>query len=44
MKKFEEMLDWVARVYVNALNIIHHMHDKYSYEAYKKEYKNKVTY
>ena len=35
MKKFEEMLDWVARVYVNALNIIHYMHDKYSYEAFE---------
>ena len=26
------MCDWVARVYVNALNIIHYMHDKYAYE------------
>ena len=33
MQKLNEMLDWVARVYVNALNIIHYMHDKYSYEA-----------
>lgn len=43
MKKIEEMLDWVTRVYVNALNIIHYMHDKYSYEEYKKEYNNKIT-
>ena len=33
MQKLNEMLDWVARVYVNALNIIHYMHDKYSYEV-----------
>jgi len=32
MKKFDNMMDWVARVYINALNIIHYMHDKYSYE------------
>ena len=31
-EKFENMCDWVARVYVNALNIIHYMHDKYCYE------------
>ena len=33
MKKFDGMMDWVARVYVNALNIIHYMHDKYCYES-----------
>ncbi len=33
MKKFDAMMDWVARVYVNALNIIHYMHDKYAYES-----------
>ena len=27
------MLDWLAKTYVNALNIIHYMHDKYCYEA-----------
>ena len=31
-KKFDKMCDWVARVYINALNIIHYMHDKYCYE------------
>ncbi len=31
--KFDKMLDWVADTYVKALNIIHYMHDKYSYEA-----------
>jgi formate C-acetyltransferase len=30
--KFEEMTDWLAGVYVNAMNVIHYMHDKYSYE------------
>ena len=33
MKKFDAMMDWVARVYVNALNMIHYMHDKYCYES-----------
>ena len=33
MEKFENIMEWVARVYVNALNIIHYMHDKYSYES-----------
>lgn len=32
MKKFDQMLDYVAREYMNALNIIHYMHDKYAYE------------
>jgi formate C-acetyltransferase len=32
LDKFEKMMDWLARVYVNAMNIIHYMHDKYSYE------------
>ena len=26
------MMDWLAGVYVNAMNIIHYMHDKYAYE------------
>jgi formate C-acetyltransferase len=30
--KFEKTMDWLARVYVNAMNIIHYMHDKYAYE------------
>ncbi|NEO88620.1 MAG: autonomous glycyl radical cofactor GrcA, partial [Spirulina sp. SIO3F2] len=32
MAKYDQMLDWLARVYVNALNVIHYMHDKYCYE------------
>ena len=32
MQKFDQMMDWVAKVYINALNIIHYMHDKYNYE------------
>jgi len=31
--RFDNMMDWLARVYINALNIIHYMHDKYAYEA-----------
>jgi formate C-acetyltransferase len=30
--KFEAMMEWLARVYVDAMNVIHYMHDKYSYE------------
>ena len=30
--RFESMMDWLARVYVNAMNVIHYMHDKYAYE------------
>lgn len=33
MKKFEPFTDWLANLYVNTLNVIHYMHDKYSYEA-----------
>ncbi|WP_066896104.1 formate C-acetyltransferase [Clostridium nigeriense] len=32
MDKFEIMTDWLANLYVNTLNVIHYMHDKYSYE------------
>ena len=32
MDKFKTMIKWLAGVYVNALNIIHYMHDKYAYE------------
>nr|WP_294464334.1 formate C-acetyltransferase [uncultured Sellimonas sp.] len=31
-EKFSDMMKWLAQVYVNALNIIHYMHDKYCYE------------
>ncbi|MBM6867366.1 formate C-acetyltransferase [Collinsella tanakaei] len=33
MAKYRDMMRWLAGVYVNTLNIIHYMHDKYSYEA-----------
>ena len=32
LEKFDKMMDWLSRTYVNALNIIHFMHDKYYYE------------
>ncbi|MBQ2992245.1 MAG: formate acetyltransferase, partial [Clostridia bacterium] len=32
MEKFDAMMRWLAEVYVNTLNVIHYMHDKYSYE------------
>jgi formate C-acetyltransferase len=30
--RFEQMMDWLAGVYVSAMNVIHYMHDKYAYE------------
>ena len=33
IKKFDAMMDWLADVYVNTLNLIQYMHDKYYYEA-----------
>src|SRR5690554_2819124 len=35
MVKFEQTMRWLAKVYVNALKIIHYMHDKYAYEAFE---------
>lgn len=35
MPKFEQMMRWLAKVYVNALKVIHYMHDKYAYEAFE---------
>jgi len=32
LTKFERTMDWLAAVYVNAMNVIHYMHDKYAYE------------
>jgi len=32
LDRFEHMMDWLAGVYVNAMNVIHYMHDKYAYE------------
>ncbi len=33
IEKYEFWLDWLADIYVNVLNLIHYMHDKYYYEA-----------
>ncbi|MDN3955758.1 formate C-acetyltransferase [Sporolactobacillus laevolacticus] len=32
MDKFDKMMDWLSDLYINTLNVIHYMHDKYSYE------------
>ena len=32
MAKFNQVMDWLSKLYINTLNIIHYMHDKYSYE------------
>ncbi len=33
LRKYDKMMEWLARVYVRTLNVIHYMHDKYYYEA-----------
>ena len=33
IERYSDMMDWLADTYVNALNLIHYMHDKYFYEA-----------
>ncbi|MBC2004576.1 formate C-acetyltransferase [Listeria booriae] len=32
MEKYDTMMEWIAELYLNTLNVIHYMHDKYSYE------------
>ncbi len=32
MERFDEVMEWLAGLYMNTLNVIHYMHDKYSYE------------
>ncbi|NMM54453.1 formate C-acetyltransferase [Paenibacillus aquistagni] len=32
IKRFKQMMEWLAKLYMNTLNVIHFMHDKYSYE------------
>ncbi|PFO04819.1 formate acetyltransferase [Bacillus sp. AFS076308] len=32
MQRFDQMMEWLAGLYINTLNVIHYMHDKYSYE------------
>ncbi|MCG7406262.1 formate C-acetyltransferase [Paenibacillus sp. ACRRX] len=32
MKRFKQMMQWLSKLYMNSLNVIHYMHDKYSYE------------
>ena len=39
--KFDQMMDYVAKIYIKALNAIHYMHDKYSYEAVEMALHNK---
>ena len=33
MERYDEMMDWLSKLYVDTLNMIHYMHDKYYYEA-----------
>ena len=33
MDKYDQMMEWLSKLYVDTLNMIHYMHDKYYYEA-----------
>ena len=44
MDKFNQMMDYVAKIYIKALNKIHYMHDKYSYEAIEMALHDKDVY
>ena len=44
MEKFNQMMDYVAKIYIKALNAIHYMHDKYSYEAIEMALHDKEIY
>ena len=44
MEKFENMMDYVSRIYIKALNIIHYMHDKYSYESLSMSLQDREIY
>ena len=44
IKKFEQMMDYVAKIYIKALNAIHYMHDKYCYEAIEMALHDKDIY
>lgn len=44
MDRFNQMMDYVASIYIKALNAIHYMHDKYSYEAIEMALHDKDVY
>ena len=44
MNQFDKMMDYVAKIYIKALNAIHYMHDKYSYEALEMALHDKDIY
>ena len=44
VEKYDQMMDYVAKIYIKALNCIHFMHDKYSYEAIEMALHDKDIY
>jgi len=44
MKKYDVILDWLSKLYINTLNVIHYMHDKYSYEKIQMALHDKDVY
>ncbi len=44
MKSFEQVCDWLGRLYINTLNVIHYMHDKYCYERLEMALHDEAVY
>ncbi len=44
MAQFDRLMDWLAKLYVNTLNVIHYMHDKYCYERIEMALHNRDVY
>jgi pyruvate-formate lyase len=42
MESYKDVLDWLAELYVNTLNVIHYMHDKYAYEEKCLQYRSQT--
>ncbi len=43
-EKFDLLMDWLAKLYVNTLNVIHYMHDKYAYERIEMAFHDRDVY
>jgi formate C-acetyltransferase len=43
-RKFDQVMDWLAQLYISTLNIIHHMHDKYNYESLQMAFHDRRTH
>ncbi len=44
MERYDEILTWLSRLYINTLNVIHYMHDKYCYEKIQMAFHDRDVY